>query len=296
MFLIHEVGMRDGLQMEKQIVPFETKVKWIEKMLESNVDIIQLGSFVHKEKMPQMADSDKLFNYFNKKKHNTIFSGLALNEKGMERAFACGVDLLCLGVSASETHSKKNTGMTVEDATSRIINIAKESMKAGVKVQTSVQSALGCGFEGIIPEERVLNIIKKYLDAGIRKISLADTAGYGNPAQVERIISEIKRLDCEVEIACHFHNTYGMGLANCYAAMKAGATVFESSTGGLGGCPFTKLAAGNVCTEDLINFFNQMDLRKDIVLNIFIDLAKEMSEFFQRDLPGYVYKAGVIKK
>lgn len=296
MFLVHEVGMRDGLQMEKQLVPFETKVKWIEKMIESKVDIIQLGSFVHKEKMPQMADSDELFNYFNKKKYNVVFSGLALNEKGMERALACGVNLLCLGVSASETHSQKNTRMSVDEATERIINIAKESMKAGLEVQTSVQSALGCGFEGAIPEEKVLTIIKKYLDAGIRKISLADTAGYGNPAQVERMVCAIKELDEELEIACHFHNTYGMGLVNYYAAMKRGAKVFESSTGGLGGCPFTKLAAGNVCTEDLINLLNQMGLRKDIDINVFIELAKEMAEFFQRELPGYVYKAGLMKK
>ncbi len=294
---IHEVGPRDGLQAEKVTVPLEEKIRWIEGLFASGVDIIQLGSFVHPEKVPQMADTDALFRYFSqsgKKPENVILSGLVLNEKGLERGLACGVEMFCMGVSASETHSQKNTGMTPAEAQARILPMAKQALTAGKKVQASVQSAFGCGFEGPIPQEKVLSLVKAYLEAGIRNISLADTAGHAQPAQVEDLFGEIRRLDPQVELACHFHNTYGLGLANCYAALKSGVTYFESAFGGLGGCPFTKLPAGNVSTEDLVHTFQRMGLRKDIRLDVLLDVARQVSAFFERELPGFILKSGSI--
>lgn len=292
---IHEVGPRDGLQAEKTTVPLEEKIRWIEGLFASGVDIIQLGSFVNPEKVPQMADTDALFRHFAARKpaHVTL-SGLVLNEKGLERGLACGVEMFCMGVSASETHSQKNTGMTPAEAQARIIPMAKQALAAGKKVQASVQSAFGCGFEGPIPAAKVLDIVKAYLDAGIRNISLADTAGHAQPAQVEDLYGEIRRLDPQVELACHFHNTYGLGLANCYAALKSGVTYFESAFGGLGGCPFTKLPAGNVSTEDLVHTFQRMGLRKDIRLDVLLDVARQVSAFFGRELPGFILKSGSI--
>lgn len=292
---IHEVGLRDGLQVEKAIVPLEKKIRWIEGLFESGVDIIQLGSFVHQEKVPQMADTDSLFRHFanNKPAHVTL-SGLVLNEKGLERGLTCGVEMFCMGVSASETHSQKNTGMTTTEALQRIIPMASRAFAEGKKVQASVQSAFGCGFEGPIDRTRVLDIVKAYLDAGIRNISLADTAGHAQPQQVEDLYCAIRQLDPEVELACHFHNTYGLGLANCYAALKSGVTFFESAFGGLGGCPFTKLPAGNVCTEDLVHSLQRMGLRKDIKLNVLLDVARQVSAFFDRELPGFILKSGSI--
>lgn len=295
--ILHEVGLRDGLQMEKETVPFETKIKWIDNLIESGTDIIQLGSFVHPVKAPQMADTDKLFEYYmqpGKKPDKVIMSGLALNERGVERALACGTEMICVGVSASETHSKKNTGMSTMEAVERIIKMARKAIAEGRQVQASVQSAFGCGFEGKIDEGRVLDIVKRYLDAGITKISLADTAGHANPAQVERMFGAVSDLSKEVETACHFHNTYGMGLANCIAALKSGVKYFETAFAGLGGCPFTKVAAGNVCTEDLVHMFQAMDLRKDINIGLLINIAKEVSGYFNRELPGFVYKTGPI--
>lgn len=295
---IHSVGMRDGLQMEKVVVPFETKLNWIEQLYKSNIDIIQVGSFVHKEKMPQMADTDELFIELNKrgtKPVTTLLSGLVLNERGLERAMNCGVDMICFGVSASETHSKKNTGMAVDDAVNRIITMAKQAMAEGKTIQVSVQSAFGCGFEGDIDELKVYSIIEKYIDAGIRLISLADTAGFANPEQVERMYSKVFGMSNELELACHFHNTYGMGIANCYAAYKVGVQYYEAAFGGLGGCPFTKKAAGNVPTEDLIEMFQNFGLLKQINLSELVELAKSVSNYFDRELPGYVYKTGSIK-
>jgi len=295
--LIHEVGLRDGLQMEKQIVPSEQKIIWAEKLISSGIDILQLGSFVHPQKVPQMADTDNLFKHFNRpenKPQNTILSALILNEKGFERGEACGVEMFNMGVSASETHSMKNTGISTTEATERIIAIAKTIISSGKRVQVSVQSAFGCGFEGQIPEEKVITIVKKYLDAGIKNISLADTAGHAIPDQVTRLFEVLNKLDSSVEWGCHFHNTYGMGIANCYAALQAGVKYFESSIAGLGGCPFTKVAAGNVCTEDFLHSLQRAGHRKDIELLKLINLAKDFSQFFNRELPGLVYKCGAI--
>jgi hydroxymethylglutaryl-CoA lyase len=294
--MIHEVGPRDGLQVEKTTVPLEEKIRWIDGIITSGVDIIQLGSFVNPEKVPQMADTDALFKHYASTGHKSkvIFSGLVLNERGLERGLACGVEMFCMGVSASETHSQKNTGMTSKEALDRIIPMARSALEAGKRVQISVQSAFGCGFEGVVPKEKVLTIIEAYLEAGMRNISLADTAGYAQPLQVEDLFSTIHQLEPSVEMACHFHNTYGLGLANCYAALKSGVTYFESAFGGLGGCPFTKLPAGNVSTEDLVHSFQRMGFRKDINLNQLLEVARQVSVFFDRELPGFILKSGSI--
>ena len=292
---IHEVGPRDGLQTEKLIVPVEEKIRWIESLFGAGIDMIQLGSFVHPEKVPQMADTDTLFRHFTRNKPAGVtLSGLVLNEKGLERGLACGVEMFCMGVSASETHSQKNTGMSTTEALRRILSMAKQALAAKKKVQASVQSAFGCGFEGPIEQEKVLDIVNSYLEAGIQNISLADTAGHAQPLQVEELFGDIRELDPHIELACHFHNTYGLGLANCYAAMKSGVTYFESAFGGLGGCPFTKLPAGNVCSEDLIHSLQRMGLRKDIKLDILLDVARQVSIFFDRELPGFILKSGSI--
>ncbi|HEX5808619.1 MAG TPA: hydroxymethylglutaryl-CoA lyase [Anaerolineales bacterium] len=293
--LIHEVGPRDGLQVEKAIVPLDEKIRWIEGLCTSGVDIIQLGSFVHPEKVPQMADTDALFRHFTRNKPGAaIFSGLVLNEKGLERGLDCGVEMFCMGVSASETHSRKNTGMTVDEALGRIVSMAKCALAEGKKVQASVQSAFGCGFEGPIDPEKVLAIVKCYLEAGIRTISLADTAGHAQPQQVEDLNGAIRLLDPRLELACHFHNTYGLGLANCYAALRSGVTYFEAAFGGLGGCPFTKLPAGNVCTEDLVHSLQRMGIRPDIRLSVLVEVARQVSAYLGRDLPGSILKSGSI--
>ena len=293
--IIHEVGPRDGLQAEKATVPLTEKICWIEGLCTSGIDIIQLGSFVNPEKVPQMADTDALFRHFaGNKPTGLTLSGLVLNEKGLERGLACGVEMFCLGVSASETHSLKNTGMTPAEALRRIIPMAKEAMAAGKIVQASVQSAFGCGFEGPIDQEKVLSIVKAYLDADIRNLSLADTAGHAQPQQVEDLYSAIRVLDPSVGLACHFHNTYGLGLANCYAALKSGVTCFESAFGGLGGCPFTKLPAGNVSTEDLVHSLQRMGLRKDIKLDVLLKVARQVGRYLDRELPGFILKSGSI--
>jgi hydroxymethylglutaryl-CoA lyase len=295
--LIHEVGLRDGLQMESATVPTDRKLLWLRALMASGVDVIQVGSFVHPSKVPQMADTDRLFAELARQGDipaGVTLSALVLNEKGLERGLACGVEMFCMGVSASETHSRKNTGMGTREATERILAIAGEAVGGGKRVQVSVQSAFGCGFEGSVPRERVLAIVRRYCEAGLNNISLADTAGHAVPDQVERMFDAVREIDGSAETACHFHNTYGLGLAHAYAALKSGVTSFESSVAGLGGCPFTKIAGGNVCTEDLVHMFRAMGIRPDVNLDVIIGIAGDMAAYFGREMPGMVYRTGTL--
>lgn len=294
---IHEVGLRDGLQMESRTVPTVQKLAWLRRLVHSGLDVVQVGSFVHPVKVPQMADTDGLFAEIADSggvPRGVTLSALVLNEKGLDRGLACGVEMFCMGVSASETHSRKNTGMGTGEAAERIIAMGLSARAAGKRVQVSVQSAFGCGYEGAVPEERVLDLVRRYCEAGLKDISLADTAGHAVPDRVERMFGAVREIDGEAALACHFHNTYGLGLANAYAALKSGAVSFESSVAGLGGCPFTKIAGGNVCTEDLVHMFRAMGLRRDVRLEEIIGVAASMAEYFGRELPGTVYRTGTL--
>ena len=295
--VLHEVGPRDGLQVEKRVVPTETKADWIARLSASGLDVVQAGSFVHPGKVPQMADTDALFRRLRSDGapgRRALLSALVLNEKGLERGLAAGVGLFCMGVSASETHSRKNTGMGTKEATRRVLAMAREALAAGKPVQVAVQSAFGCGYEGPVPEERVLGICRDYVEAGLLRISLADTAGHAHPAQVTRLYSGLLALAPGIEAACHFHDTYGVGMANVFAALEAGVTSFETSFAGLGGCPFTKVAAGNVATEDLVHALQRMNLRRDVDLAALIGVARDVAAFFGREMPGRVHKTGPV--
>jgi hydroxymethylglutaryl-CoA lyase len=281
--------------MERAVVPIDVKERWIRGVMDAGVDVVQVGSFVHPDKVPQMADTDALFRRLTADQRSpAVLSGLVLNEKGVERGLACGVELFCLGASASDTHSRRNSGMGTAEATRRIIDAARRAAAAGARVQLSAQSAFGCGYEGPVPAERVLGMVHAYLDAGFRAISLADTAGHAHPAQVEELFCAVLGLAPDVECACHFHDTYGLGMANLVAARRAGVTTFETSFGGLGGCPFTRVAAGNVPTEDFVHALQREGLRTDVRLDGLIGVARDVAAHFGRALPGHVYQTGPI--
>lgn len=295
--VLHDVGLRDGLQIEEHVVPTDRKLRWLERLAASGLDVIQIGSFVNPQKVPQMADTDVLFRHLRDhpaRKAGVSFTGLVLNEKGLERGLECGVDFFCMGVSASETHSRKNTGMSTVDATARIIAMGHEALGAGARVQVSVQSAFGCGFEGPVPAGRVLGIAAQFLDAGLTNVSLADTAGHADPAQVDALFGALLASGPGVTAACHFHDTYGLGLANVYAAWRAGVTSFECAFGGLGGCPFTAVAAGNVCTEDVVHLFNRLGLRTDVQIAPVLDVVADAEALLGRALPGTIHRTGAI--
>jgi hydroxymethylglutaryl-CoA lyase len=295
--VIHDVGMRDGLQVEQAVVPTARKIVWIEQLIAAGVDVVQAGSFVHPGRVPQMADADEIFSHFaaaGRAPLRTHLSALVLNEKGLERGFAAGARFFCMGVSASDTHSRKNTGMSTAEATDRILAMAARAREGGATVQLSVQSAFGCGYEGVVPEARVLQLVTRFVDAGFFTISLADTAGHATPVQVRRLFGAILRATPDAACACHFHDTYGFALANACAAIEVGVRYFETAFAGLGGCPFTALAGGNLCTEDFLHLLERSGLRSGVDLDALIGLAREAEAFFGRPLPGVVHRTGRI--
>lgn len=295
-FILHDVGMRDGLQVEEIAVPLEIKIDWIERLLKSGVDLIQVGSFVNPKLVPQMADTDAICRHFANAGPATRrrLSALVLNEKGLERGLAAGVSYFCMGVSASDTHSRKNTGMSTAEAIERIVRMAKQARAAGTVVQLSVQSAFGCGYEGHVPGSRVLQILERFVNEGFLTLSLADTAGHATPLQVRRLFGAIMRAAPNATCACHFHDTYGLAVANAYAAMESGVRAFEMAFGGLGGCPFSALAGGNLCTEDFVHLLQREGLRHDVDLESLIEVANQAEGFFARPLPGVVHRTGPV--
>jgi hydroxymethylglutaryl-CoA lyase len=290
--------MRDGLQVEERVVSTAQKIAWIERLLASGVDFVQVGSFVNPKVVPQMADTDALFAHFARRRAadaRPVLTALVLNEKGLERGLAAGATYFCMGVSASDTHSRRNTGMGSDEALARILTMASAARAAGATVQASVQSAFGCGFEGPVPETRVLRLVDRFISAGIRVVSLADTAGHASPSQVERLFLDVHAIDPDVVCAAHLHDTFGMAMANATAAMRAGVRYFESAFGGLGGCPFTALAGGNLCTEDFVHLLQREGHRDDIQLEPLCDVAQSAGQFLGRQLPGYVHRTGTIR-
>jgi hydroxymethylglutaryl-CoA lyase len=185
--------------------------------------------------------------------------------------------------------------MGTKEAVARIVPMARRALASGRSVQVSVQSAFGCGLEGTIPESRVLDIVRSYLEAGLHLVSLADTAGHAVPAQVRDLYGSLVALDPTVQCACHFHDTYGLAMANTLAALDAGVSHVESAFAGLGGCPFTAVTGGNLCTEDFVYFLQRTGRRGDVQLEPLISVASEAAAFFGRSLPGTVHRIGPIK-
>lgn len=297
--ILHDVGMRDGLQVEQAIVPLDLKIDWVERLLRSGVDLIQVGSFVNPRVVPQMADTDALFRHFAGRESASErgrLTALVLNEKGLERGLAAGVTAFCMGVSASDTHSRKNTGMGTAEALERVVGMAKQARAAGARVQLSVQSAFGCGYEGHIPGSRVLQMLERFVNEGFLTLSLADTAGHATPLQVRRLFGAIQRAAPGATCACHFHDTYGLAMANACAAMEVGVRAFEAAFGGLGGCPFTALAGGNLCTEDFVHLLQREGQRHDVDLEALVEVANQAEGFFARPLPGVVHRTGAIPR
>ncbi len=223
--LLHEVGLRDGLQMEKQVVPTEQKIAWIEALMASGVDIVQVGSFVHPEKVPQMADTDELFAYLSARKPSpgVTLSGLVLNEKGLDRGLACGVEHVLHGrLGERDAQPEEHRHGRPRRRTRGSWRWRRAPLAAGKRVQVSVQSAFGCGFEGPVPKERVVAIVGTFLDAGLRGL---EPRRHRRPRDARRrssdLYARVRALDAgRPSATCHFHNTYGLALANCYAARQ----------------------------------------------------------------------------
>lgn len=286
---IVEVGPRDGLQTQQKIVPTEMKVAAIRQAAEAGIKRIQVTSFVHPRLVPQMADAEDVCAQLPDI-DGVQYNGLVLNMRGLQRAYKAGLKHVDMGVPASETLSQKNANSSIEEGMARMEAMVQRAREWGMSVRAGVQTAFGCVYEGAIPQERVVDLTRRFLAMGIDELSLADSAGLGNPEQVRRMVDAIRPLSGDIPFVLHLHDTRGMGLANCMAALDAGITRFDSSFGGLGGCPFIKGAKGNIPTEDTLYMMHEMGIETGVDIGKVAQISRQFEQFFGGELPGKIYQ------
>lgn len=262
---IVEVGLRDGLQNESVILPTGDKVILLKSLIESGIKNIEVTSFVHPKWVPQLADAEALLSMIPESR-DVIYSAIVPNMKGYERLKETSIKEITLIISASEKHNKKNLNHTISESLNDLEAICKNLKDGEIRARGEISMSFGCPFEGNIPLDRVEWIVDRFYKMGILEIILADTIGIANPRQVYDIFSSMKKLFKGVAFAAHFHDTNKMALANILAAINAGITIFDSSIGGLGGCPFAPGASGNVATENLVYMAAKMGIDTEIDL------------------------------
>jgi hydroxymethylglutaryl-CoA lyase len=218
------------------------------------------------------------------------YNALVLNRRGLERAHRAGIRHVDMGVPASETLSQKNANSTIEEGMVRMADMVQQAREWGMTVRAGVQTAFGCVYEGQIDRAKVVSLSRRFLAMGIDELSLADSSGMGNPDQVRRTVQEIRPLAGDVPVVLHLHDTRGMGLANCLAALKSGITLFDSSFGGLGGCPFIVGAKGNIPTEDTAYMLHEMGIETGVDLGQLTAVSRQYETFFGEELPGKIYQ------
>ncbi len=293
---INDVAVRDGFQIEKTVISTETKVALIDALSATGIAKIEATSFVHPKLVPNMADGVEVLANIQRVK-GVVYSVLVPNVKGMERAVETHltrgrIDEINVFLSASETHNRANVNRTCDESFADFAVMVRMARDAGIRMNGTVSTSFGCPFEGHVPEDRVLGFAQRYVDLGFDGVTLADTTGMANPAQVERLARAAVTNCSGVELTLHFHNTRSMGLANVVAGIRAGVFSYDGSLAGLGGCPFAPGATGNICTEDMVNMLEDMGYDTGVDLDLLLAAAVKMPAIVGHDVPGQVMRAG----
>ncbi|MCB0357250.1 MAG: hydroxymethylglutaryl-CoA lyase [Bdellovibrionales bacterium] len=294
MIKIIEVGPRDGLQNEKIFLPYTAKVEFVERLIAAGLKNIEAGAFVSPKWVPQMTDSNKVFlRLLKSKKLNkyTQLSALVPNLQGLKMAIDCGVKEVAVFGACSETFSQKNINCSIKESFVRFRQVISLAHKHKIKVRGYLSTTFGCPYEGKITAKKAESVIRKMLELGVYEVSVGDTIGVATPKQVRKLLQRFTSTERKY-IAMHFHDTRGTALANVLASLDLGITVFDSSVGGLGGCPYAKGASGNLATEDLIYMLNGMGLKSGVDLNELIKVSLWIEKKMGRVLPSRVAKAG----
>ncbi|WP_026683855.1 hydroxymethylglutaryl-CoA lyase [Heyndrickxia coagulans] len=289
--IVCEVAPRDGFQAEKQWIPTEHKVAIIKKLAATGIQIIEITSFVHPKAIPQLKDAEEVVRQ-SLELTGVKFRALVPNVRGAQRAIDAGIKKIKLMLSASDSHSLSNANCLTREAMDGFAPIIDLAEKHSVEISGSISVAFGCPFEGEIPIDRLNSIIKRYIQYGIKEISLADSTGMANPRQVYNTVGELRNNFPDVIFTMHLHNTRGMAIANAFAAMQQSIIQFDSSITGLGGCPYAPGATGNVATEDLVHAFSEMGIETGINLETLINVAKEVKQIIGHDGGSFILKAG----
>lgn len=288
---IVEVGPRDGIQNIKKFIETKYKIGLINDLSETGLKRIEVTSFVHPKAIPQMKDAVEVLNGIQKRKE-IRYCVLVPNKTGAKLALEAGAEELTFVVSASESHNKSNVRRTIEESLEEFAEINKLCVEHDAWLRGSIATAFGCPFEGRVEPQKVRDLAEKLIEKGAKEINLCDTTGMGNPILVRQVLTEIQKVSNDINLAVHFHNTRGVGIANILTALSEGVSTVETSIGGLGGCPFAPGATGNVATEDLVNLLDDMGIKTGINLDKLIDCAKRFQPFVDTKLGEHVLYAG----
>jgi hydroxymethylglutaryl-CoA lyase len=290
---IIEVGPRDGLQSEPEILTTATKIEFIKRAIDAGIRRTEVTSFVHPKRVPQMADAEAVIQGLPQR-DDVIYIGLVLNRRGFDRARDVNIDEIGMAVVASDTYNQRNQGVPTIESIKAWLDIAKDAKAAGIRANVMVSSAFGCPFEGEVPLSRVLDIVDQVMEGDPVELGIADSIGVAVPNQVTELIEAIKERAPNVPIRCHFHNTRNTGLANAQAALDAGVDSLDASIGGIGGCPFAPAATGNIPTDDMLYMFDRSGVETGVSLEKIIETSNWLAEQLGRGVPAMLPKAGIF--
>lgn len=292
---VYEVGPRDGLQNESANLTLEAKLRLVAALAEAGLSRIEIGSFVRPDWIPQLSETDEVARRAARKP-GVRYAALVPNRKGLERAIGAGMKEVAVFMSSSETHNLKNTNKAVAQSLALFEDVVPAAKKHGLFVRAYLSTVWGCPYEGKIDPRRSLEIARQLRAIGCDELSLSDTIGVGNPRQTREILELFLREFPPAVLALHLHDTHGTALANCLAAMEMGITVFDTSIGGMGGCPYAPGAAGNLATEDLASMLADMGIATGIDLGKLIEAGELAQELVGHRLPGRRLQAALGRR
>ena len=289
---IREVGPRDGLQNEDIVLSTAQKITLINALNDTGLDLIEVGSFVHPRFVPQMADTAAVFTQIERRP-NVIYSAIAPNLKGAQRAIAARADSVQVFLSTSESHNHSNVNMSIAESLSAAADIAQVLHAAQIEFEAVLSVVFGCPFEGDVPLERVIDITERLVTMGANQITLGDTTGMAHPRLIQRVIVGLRQRFPGVPLRLHPHSARGAGLANVLAALEVGVDRIDASVGGIGGCPFAPGAPGNICTEDLVHMLHEMGIETGLDLLQLVECGRLVEQLLGHEVPGQVIKGGI---
>lgn len=289
-----EVGPRDGLQNEKTLLTAQQKIQSVDALAEAGFQVIEVGSFVSPKAVPQMANTDEVFEGITRKP-GVEYRALIANARGVDRAAACGCTKVKLNVSASTAHNLANLNCTPAETVAKFNVCVEKAEAAGIGISGSISMAFGSPWDREIPLDDVKRIVDAYLAVGVTEISLSDASGMAYPSQVYEICTEMGRAYPQVTWWLHFHNTRGLGMANILAGMEAGFSRFDSAFAGVGGCPFVPGAAGNVATEDVLHMCDEMGIATGVDLDKAMEISRSIVSIIGHNTDSYLLRAGKSK-
>ncbi|MFO7262706.1 MAG: hydroxymethylglutaryl-CoA lyase [Bacillaceae bacterium G1] len=291
---IVEVGPRDGLQNEAVTIPTPVKAALIRRLVGAGLRRIEATSFVHPKWIPQLADAVELVNSLDFSEP-VRYSALVPNLRGLERALQTPIREVAVFMSASESHNRSNINKSIAETFPVLAEVVQEAKKRGLTVRGYVSTAFGCPFEGAVPMANVMLVVEKLVDMGVDEISVGDTIGVATPNLVRERFRELRRSFPDIPLAGHFHDTYGMAVANVLAAMEEGIRIFDSAIGGLGGCPYAPGASGNLSTEDLVYLLHGMGIETGVDMDRLVEAGQFVQQHLGKTLPSRVLQAKTSK-